>query len=180
MWRQHGALLHVGNVAAFALMKTDQHLALFDHMAHRQPGAVAVAPGRALDGAQHGLGPDLAQVPEVVFQHPLLDGHLGAHMQVLHLAAAAGTGVQAEMRAAGAYTLRRFAVDRRQAGLLPVVLFAVGVRGDQLERQGTIDEDNLAIGLACNALGIQVERLHLQPAVGQVGCILCGRFKRGG
>ncbi|MNV31805.1 hypothetical protein D3C71_1231260 [compost metagenome] len=181
MGGQHGALLHVGHIAALALMETDQHLALLDHMAHRQTGAVAITPGRAFDGPQHGLGLDLAQVPEVVFEHALLDGNLGAHVQVLHLAATAGTGVQAKVLAAGAHTLRRFAVNRHQAGLLPVVLFAVGVGGDQLERQGTVDEDHLAVGLAGNALGIQVHGLHLQPAFGQVALgILRGGFKRGG
>jgi hypothetical protein len=114
--------------------------------------------GRSMVSALH-----LAQVPQVVFQHPLLDGHLGRHVQVLHLAAAAGPGVQAEVRAAGAHALGRFAVDGRQAGLFPVVLLAVGVGADQLGGQGAIDEHHLAVGLAGHALGIQVQGLHQQP-----------------
>ena len=112
MGGQHGTLLHIGHITALALMEADQHLALFAHMPHRQAGSVAVTPGRPLDGSQHGLGFDLAQVPEVVFQHALLDGHLGPHMQMLHLAAAAGTGMQAKVRATGAHALRRLAMNR--------------------------------------------------------------------
>jgi hypothetical protein len=91
--------LHVGHIAALALVKPDQHLTLFVHMAHRQARPVAVAPGGSFNGAQHGFWFDLAQVPEVVFQHPLFDSDLRRLMQVLHLAAATGTTVQAEMRA---------------------------------------------------------------------------------
>ena len=103
---QHFAGLHVGDVAAFSLVKADEHFALFDHMAHRQPGAVAVAPSGAFDGAQDGVGLDLAQVPQVVLQHTLFAGDLGTHIQVLHLAAAASAGVQAKVGAAWAHAQR--------------------------------------------------------------------------
>ncbi|MNT63897.1 hypothetical protein D3C72_2017460 [compost metagenome] len=99
---------------------------------------------------------------------------------MLHLAAAARTGVQAKMRAARAYALRRLTVDRRQAGLLPVVLFAVGVGRDQLKRQCAVDEDDFAVRLAGDALGVEVHGLHLQPAFRQIRGVLRGRFKRGG
>ena len=174
--RQHGADFHVGHVAALALVKAHQHRALFDDVAHSQAGAVAVAPGGALDRAQDGFGLHLAQVPEVVLQRPLLDGHLGARVQVLHLATAAGTAVQAKVRAAGAHALGGLAVDVRQAGLFPVVLFAVGVGADPLERQGTINEDHLTVGLAGHALGIQVHGLDGKPALGKIG-LVCGVLK---
>jgi hypothetical protein len=96
-------------------------------------------------------------VPEVVLQHALLDGHLRGRVQVLHLAAAAGAGVQAEMRAAGAHPLRGLLVDGRDGARLPVVLLAVHVDADHLERQRAFDEHHLAIGLAGNALGLDVE-----------------------
>ena len=99
--RQHRAGLHVGHIAAFALMKTDQDGTLFVHMAHRQPRAVAVAPGRAFNGAKNVVGLDLAQVPQVVFQRPLFHRDLRAHVQVLHLATPAGTRVQAKVGATG-------------------------------------------------------------------------------
>jgi hypothetical protein len=63
-------------------------------------------------------------VLQVVFQHALLDRHLGGRVQVLHLAAAAGAGVQAEVRAAGPHALAALARDGRHLALLPVVLLA--------------------------------------------------------
>ena len=52
MLRNNAAFAHVGHVAALALVKAHQHLALFAHIAHRQAGAVAVVPGRPLDGPE--------------------------------------------------------------------------------------------------------------------------------
>jgi predicted dienelactone hydrolase len=106
-------------------------------------------------------------MPEVVFQHTLLDGDLGRHMQMLHLAATAGAGVQPEIRAAGRHALRGFAVDFSQRGRFPVVLLAMGVGADDFTGQGAVDEDHLAIGLAGYALGIHVHGQHFQPALGQ-------------
>ena len=74
---QNGAHLHVGDVAAFALMKANQHFALFNHVAHRQARPITVAPSGPLDRSQQGFGFDFAQVPQVVFEHPLLHSHLG-------------------------------------------------------------------------------------------------------
>ena len=119
--RQDLAGLHVGDVAALALVKAHQHRALLEHMAHRQAGAVAVAPGGPFDGAQMVSARTLPRC-QVVLQRPLFDGNLRRHVQVLHLAAATGPGVQAEVRAARPHALGRFAVDGRQAGLFPVVL----------------------------------------------------------
>ena len=162
MRRQHRADLHVGQVAALALVEADQHRALLGHVAHRQPCPVAVAPGRPLDRPQDGLGPELAQVPEVVFQHPLLDRHLRHRVQVLHLAAAAGTGVQPEVRTARTDPLRRFAVDRGERGHLPVVLALEGAGLDPFGGERALDEHHLAVGPARDALGFQVERIDLQ------------------
>ena len=61
---------------------------------------------------------------------------------------------------------------RDRAGF-PVVLLAVHVHADVLERQSAFDEDDLAIGSAGDALGVDVEGLHREPAVGQGGL---GRF----
>ncbi|MCY1534651.1 hypothetical protein D9M68_700310 [compost metagenome] len=144
---QHGAHLHVGQVAALALVEADQHRALLDHVAHRQARPVAVVPGRAFERAQHVLGLDLAQVPEVVFQRTLLHCHLGGSVQVLHLAAAARARVQAEVRAAGAHALRGLAADLRDRALLPVVLAAVDVELHFLEGQCAFDEHDHAVGL---------------------------------
>ena len=106
MRRQDGATAHVGNVAALALMKTDQHLALFQHVPHRQARPPAVTPCRAVDRAQHGFRLAFAQVPKVVFEHPLFHCHLRRRFQVLHLATAAGAWVQAEVRTARRHAQR--------------------------------------------------------------------------
>ena len=174
MGRQDRAHLHVGDVAAFAFVEADQHFAFFDHVAHRQAGAVAVAPSRPLDRAQQGFRFDLAQVPEVVFEHALFDGHLGRGFQVLHLAAAAGPGMQAKVGTARPHALRGFVVDLGDGALLPVVLFAVHVDRHQLERQSAFDEHNFAVRSAGDALGIHVQGADSQPALGQVGAGVAG------
>ena len=134
MRRQHVAFAHVGHVAALAFVKTDQHLALFLHVAHRQPRAVAVTPGRAFNGAQDQLGLDLAQVPQVVFQCALLDGDLRRRLQVLHLASAAGALVQAEVRTARRHAQIAFGVQFGQRGRFPVVLAPRDLGADPFAR----------------------------------------------
>ena len=151
--RQYRADLHVGHVAALALVETDQHRALARHVAHRQPGPVAIAPTRALDRTQQVFGLDLAQVLQVVFEHPLLDGYLRCRVEMLHLAAAAGTGVQAEVRTARSHALRAFAPHRRHHALLPCVLAAAHVHLHLFAGQRAFDEHHLALGIAGHALG---------------------------
>ena len=165
MRRQDGAALHVGDVAALAFVKADQHLALLDHMAHRQARAPAVAPVRPMDGAQQMVGLALAQMPEVVFQHALLHRHLRGRVQVLHLAAATGAGMQAEMRAAWRHALGGLLVHRRDRGRFPGILLAMAGGAHPLVRQGPVDEDHLAVGTARHALGIQIHGMHQQPVV---------------
>ena len=154
MLGQHRANAHVGHVAALALVKTHQHLAFFHHVAHRKPGTVTVAPGGTFNRPQNGFRLDLAQMPKVVFQHPLLDGHLGGGVKMLHLAAPTGALMQTEVWAAGPYALGRFDVDSRQTGLFPVVFASVRMGTDLLERQRALNEHHLAIGPAGDALGI--------------------------
>ena len=162
---QHRAHLHVGHVAALAFVEADQHHALLGHVPHRQPGAEAVAPGRAVQRAQQPFGPHLGQVLQVVLEHPGLHGHLGGRVQVLHLAAAAGAGVQAEVRAGGLHALRALARQRRHRALLPGVLAARHLHLHALAGQRALDEHHLAVGAARHALGLEVERLDLQPIV---------------
>jgi hypothetical protein len=78
-------------------------------------------------------------------------------MQVLHLAAAAGTGMQAEMRARRPHPLRTLAPQRTQRGLLPLVLALVDLDLRLLAGQGTLDEDHLAFVVVGDALGLDVE-----------------------
>ena len=148
-------------------MKANQHLTLFAHKADRNARPVAVAPGRAFDGALDVAGLDLADVPQVVFHHALLHGDLGRWMQVLHLAAAAGLGLQAKVRALGAHALRGFAVDVAERALFKRGLAAVDMGAHRLKGQSTVNENHLAIGPVGHALGFQVEGFHFQPALEQ-------------
>ena len=161
--RQDGATAHIGDVAAFALVKTDEHFALFGHMAHRQARAPAVAPRRAMNGTQHGGGLAFAQVPEVVFQHALLDGDLRGRMQVLHFAAAASAGMQAEVGATRRHAQRRFLVHAGERGGLPIVFAAPFLNADPFARQCAINKHHFAIGVVGHALRFQIQRFHQQP-----------------
>ncbi len=163
MRRQHRADFHVGHVTALALMEPDEYRALLAHMAHRQAGTVAVAPGRAFDGPQDRFRLHLAQVPEVVLEHPLLHRDLGGRVQVLHLAATAGARVQAEVRTSRTHTLGGLAMDRRDNAGFPVVLAAMNAGADLLEGQRALDEHDLAIGPMGDALGFDIEGLNEQP-----------------
>ena len=81
-------------------------------MANRKTRPLPIAPGRPFDRPKDAFGPHLAEMPERVFQRPLLRRHLRADVQMLHLAAAAGAGVQAEMLAAGTHALGRLPAQR--------------------------------------------------------------------
>ena len=170
MLRQHMAAVNVSDVSAFALVKADQYHAFFAHIAHRQAGAKAVVPGRTFDGTHDVFGMDLAQMPEVVFEHALLDGNLRADVQMLHLAAATGAHVHAEMRTAGFDALRRFTLDGAQRGFFKTGFFAEHIGGDALEWQGAFDENHLAVSPVRNALGLHVQGLHVQKVRRVVGC----------
>mmetsp|Transcript_53296 Transcript_53296/g.125193 ORF Transcript_53296/g.125193 Transcript_53296/m.125193 type:complete len:290 (+) Transcript_53296:1107-1976(+) len=161
--RHHLAALHVGHIAALALVEADQHLALLGHVADRKTRTVAVAPGRAFDRPQQHLGLDLAEMPELVLNHALLHGHLRPGLQMLHLAAPAGARVQAEMRAARRHPQRAFLLDLGELALLPVVLAPCNLRLDDLARQGTVDEHHLAVGVVRHALRLKFDAFDLEP-----------------
>ncbi len=180
MGRQHRTDAHIGHIAALAFVKADQHLPFFVHVAHRQPGPVAVAPCRACNGRQDRVRADLGQVPEVVFQHALLDRHLGRRIQMLHLAAAASPGVQAKVWATRLHAQGRLAVYRAQVGLFPLVFAAPRFRADPFGGQGAINEHHLAVGAPRHPLGIEVHGIDAQPARRwQAGARQSNRFRTG-
>ena len=150
--RQHRAALHIRNEMAFTFVKTNQHCAFFTHKAHRQTGAVAVGPGRAFNCAQDAIRAQFADVAELVFQGPLLDGHLRRRMQMLHLAAAAGAFMQAEMRAVRYHPLRGFAVHLGERALVKTRLAAVDAGAHHLIGQSAVNKHHLAIGTVRHAL----------------------------
>ena len=154
--RQHMAFAHVGHIAALALMEAHQHAALRHHP-HRQAGAVAVAPGWALQGRQHARGTELADVPEGVLQRTLLDRHLGAGLQVLHGTAA----TDAKVRAARHHALRGRTQDLLDAGDFIGRLAAHGGGHHAFARQGALHEHDLALA-AGDAAGFQVKGFDIQ------------------
>ncbi len=102
-------------------------------------------------------------MPQVVFERALLDRDLRSRVQVLHLAAAAGAGMQAEMRTRRPHALRTLARRVRERALLPVVLAPVYLYLHPLGRQRAFDEDHLALGVVRHALRFEVERFDLEP-----------------
>jgi hypothetical protein len=155
--RQHVAFTHVGNIAALALVKAHQHPALLRHHAHRQAGAVAVAPGRPLQRRQNQRRTQLADVPEGVFQRALLDGHLRARLQVLH-----GTApTDAKVRAARHDALRRRAQHFIHARNLVRRLAAHRDGGDPFARQGAFHEYHFPVA-AGDPPGFQIQGLDTQ------------------
>ncbi len=151
----------VGDKARFALVEADQHLALLGNVSHREPGPAPVAPGRPFERPEHALGPHFAEVPECVFECPLLGRDLCRDVKVLHLAAAA----DAEVRATRHDALRARPLQRRHRRLLPVVLLAVHGDPHLLAGQRVLDEDDLALGVVGHALRLEVERLDGEPLV---------------
>ena len=156
-FRQHLAAVHVGDVAAALLVEAHQRSTLLRHVAHREPGAVAVAPGRAVYGRQHLLRPDPPDVPQAVLQHPLLDRDLRARVEVLQAATSAKTEVAAA---------RRHALGGRldhldQGGDFVCRLLAVRRAGDALARQRALDKNGLAVA-ARDAATFLVQRLDQQ------------------
>ena len=77
-------MLHIRHIAATFFAKAYQRLALLQYMAHRKPRPLSVAPRLPVDRQQNGLGLDLADVPQVVFQNALLGGNLCTCIHMLH------------------------------------------------------------------------------------------------
>ena len=112
-------------------------------------------------------------MPKVVFEHALLHGHLGTGVQVLHFATAASARVQAKVRAARANTLRGLVVNLGDHAFFKAAFAAVNLRRHLFERQGPLNEHHFAIGLAGNALGLDVHGVDAvvtgqQQTVGQL------------
>ncbi|MCY1224821.1 hypothetical protein D9M72_369960 [compost metagenome] len=167
MRRQDFATRHVGDITALALMEPHQHAALLHHVAHGQARAVAVAPVRAGDRPEHHVRLDLGQVPQVVFQHALLDRKLRAGIQMLHRAPAADT----EVLAARLHAHHRFLQDLAEVRLLVAGLAAIAAIADGLAGQRAFDEDDLArravlVHQAADAARFHIEAVDRHHGVG--------------
>ncbi|EXI91045.1 MAG: hypothetical protein AW11_00386 [Candidatus Accumulibacter regalis] len=141
LWRENLALSHVGNVAALALAKANQHGVFLGHEANREAGAIAIPPRRTMNRRVQLLGPDLAKMAQGVLEQALLGGHLRSAIEMLHAAPTAN----AEMRTAWRHAIRRRLEDAQGPRLLIGRLAAVDGIVDALPRQGAVDEDRLAV-----------------------------------
>ena len=122
-------------------MKPHQHAAFFGHMAHRQPGTVAIAPGGAVNWWQNHFRLNPANMAQVVFQHALLVGHLGRKFHMLHRAAATHAKVRAARRRAHEAGVEHlFGVGVFVAGFLPIAAV-----GDGFVRQRAVDKQGFAV-----------------------------------
>src|ERR1700750_1513071 len=84
---------------------------------------------------------------------------------MLHLAAAARAGVQAEMRAARRHALRALLADRDEVGLLPLLLALDDLDPRLLARQRAVDEHDHALAVVRDALRVEVDAGDLEPLV---------------
>ena len=75
---QYLATPHVGNITAALFMETNQRPALLEYVSGSQARTMAITPGRAVDRRQDLLGRNLADMAQIVFEHALLGGNLGA------------------------------------------------------------------------------------------------------
>ena len=151
--RQDGTFLQVGDVAGFFLVKPDQHPALRGHVPHGQTGAEAVAPGGAFHRRQHLGGPYAPQMPEGVFEHALLVGHLGTQVGMLQVAATA----DAIARTSGIDAVGIGLGNALDVGHVEAGLAAQHARLDLLAGQSALHEHHLAAGMG-NALPVQIHR----------------------
>jgi hypothetical protein len=110
-------------------------------------------------------------VPQVVFQHTLLDGHLRTGFQMLHLAATTRASMQTKVGTAWLNPLRRLTVNRSDNARLPVVLFAMDVDRHHLKRQSALYKNNFAVRPSGDALALpcQVHRCEASQLANQNG-----------
>ena len=157
MGREHVALLHVCNKTALSLMKANEHFAFFSDKAHRQAGPVAVAPGGPFNRAHHRLRMDFSNVPQVVFEYPLLHSHLGTGMQMLHFATATRRFVQSKVRTHRANALGRFDMNLRELAFFKAIFTTVNLRADNLKRECAFNKNYLAVTAVGDALSLKVQ-----------------------
>ena len=60
----------------------------------------------------------------------------------------------------------------RQCGGFPIVLLAVDLSTHPFKGQSTIHKHHFAIGFASHTLGLEIERIDVEPVVGQAE-VLC-------
>ena len=127
-----------------------------------------------MNGPEHIARLDLADMLEIIFQHPLLHGDLCRRFQMLHGAAAA----DAEVGAFGRHALRRFAMQGGHVGCFPIGFLAKRDEAHRLARQGAFDKNDLA-GRAVFVLQMaDAARIHVQRFDQKLWCRLHKKSSR--
>ena len=136
---EDGALSDIDNAVAAAALEAEDGAALA--VVGAEAGAVAVAPGLAVDGGQEVLGADFAEALELVFEDALFVGYLNVAVNVLEGAAAA----LAVVGAGGGDAVGGGGEDAGGLGFV-VVFFAAGdLVGNGFLGQGASDEGGFAV-----------------------------------
>ena len=78
------ARFHIRDKIALPLAKSDQCAALPRNQPRRQPRPITITPRRAMNRAVNGFSFEFPEMLQVVFEHALLDGNLGANIEMLH------------------------------------------------------------------------------------------------
>src|SRR5205823_10997278 len=121
--------------------ETDQPAAFLGDVAHRQPGAVAIAPGDAVDRREQLVRAHAADVPQSILEYALLDRDLRGGLEVLQAATAADAEVGAGRRRAR----RTGGAQFRHARQLVVGLAAKHFDRNTLADQRPFDKHRLAV-----------------------------------
>ena len=148
----------------------------FDDVAHGQAGAVAVTPGGPSMGRRMVSAFTLPRCQRLSSSARCLTATWARVSRCCILQPPQAPPCRPKCGQPGRTRCGGLAVDVRQAGLFPVVLLRWVLALTHSERQGTINEDHLAVGLAGHALGIQVHGLDGRPALGKIG-LVCGVLK---
>jgi hypothetical protein len=122
--------------------------------------AMPITPGRPEDGPQNRFGPDAADVPQRILERALFRRDLGRRFEVLHRAAAARPGMQAEVRARRRDALVARAQDLDNPRGVELRLAAQRLDAYLFAGQRPFDEHHLAV-VARNTAALGIERLDL-------------------
>ena len=156
---------HVLHVARALFMKAHKHAALLLHIAHGKARAVAIVPKRTVDRRQEAFRLEFSDVPQSVFQHLLLEGHLRRGVQMLHGAAAAAPRPDAKVGALGRNAQRRLLVNLRDAANFKLRLVSEALVRHRLLRQRPLHENDLAVAVT-DAAALIVEPLDVNRIAG--------------
>ena len=141
-------------------MKAHQDAALFGNVAHRETGAVTIAPKFAHDGRKNAFGRHLADVPQRVGQNGLLEVDLGAGIEMLHHTSAACTRPDAAVGAGRFDTQFGCREDLLDNADLIARLVADLLVCDSFARQSALNEHDLAVAPG-NASAFGIKFFHL-------------------